>query len=209
MPCRCVTFSKKMLQQRKLTTALTSEPPPNPLYTVQVLRCRRHGVIAWGHVTTYCMSRSQVKVVTKQDHLWHRNYMTRCTYAGQCGEHIYTTHGPRATQTPCWFFSFTSLLASLNDTLSPSAVVPDLSNNSRIGAFVYKELEIYLFITFSTPALGPTQPPTQWVPGALSLWIKRPGREADHSPPSSAKVKNAWSYASSTPLIRLHAIVLN
>jgi len=24
--------------------------------------------------------------------------------------------------------------------------------------------------------------------------IKRTGREADHSPPSSAKVKNAWSY---------------
>jgi hypothetical protein len=32
-------------------------------------------------------------------------------------------------------------------------------------------------------ALGPTQPPIQWVPGALSLGVKRPGREADHSPP--------------------------
>jgi hypothetical protein len=30
--------------------------------------------------------------------------------------------------------------------------------------------------------------PIQWVPGALSLGIKRPGREADHSPPSSAEV---------------------
>jgi hypothetical protein len=27
-----------------------------------------------------------------------------------------------------------------------------------------------------------------WVPGALSLVIKRPGREADRSPPSSAEV---------------------
>jgi hypothetical protein len=26
--------------------------------------------------------------------------------------------------------------------------------------------------------------------------VKRPGREADHSPPSSAEVKNAWSYNS-------------
>jgi hypothetical protein len=26
--------------------------------------------------------------------------------------------------------------------------------------------------------------------------VKRPGREADHSPPSSAEVKNAWSYIS-------------
>jgi len=39
-------------------------------------------------------------------------------------------------------------------------------------------------------------PPIQWVPGALSLGVKRSGREADHSPPSSAEVKNAWSYTS-------------
>jgi hypothetical protein len=35
-------------------------------------------------------------------------------------------------------------------------------------------------------ALGPTQPPIQWIQAALSLWVKRPGRKADHSPPSSA-----------------------
>jgi hypothetical protein len=28
----------------------------------------------------------------------------------------------------------------------------------------------------------------------FSLGVKRPGREADHSPPSSAEVKNDWSY---------------
>jgi hypothetical protein len=39
--------------------------------------------------------------------------------------------------------------------------------------------------------------------GAFSLAVKRPGREADHSPPSSAEVKNAWS-CTSTPPIRLH-----
>jgi hypothetical protein len=38
-------------------------------------------------------------------------------------------------------------------------------------------------------ALGPTQPPIQWVPGALSLGVKWPGHEADHSPPASVKVK--------------------
>jgi hypothetical protein len=43
----------------------------------------------------------------------------------------------------------------------------------------------------SRPALGPTQPPVQWVPGVLSPGDKtRPGRDADHSPPSSAEVKN-------------------
>jgi len=33
------------------------------------------------------------------------------------------------------------------------------------------------------------QPPIQWVPGAFSLGVKRPGRKADHSPPSSAEVE--------------------
>jgi hypothetical protein len=50
-------------------------------------------------------------------------------------------------------------------------------------------LGISLFITASRTALGPTQPPIQWVPGTLSLGVKRPAREADHSPPSSAEVK--------------------
>jgi hypothetical protein len=50
-------------------------------------------------------------------------------------------------------------------------------------------LGIFLFTTAFRPALGPTQPPIQWVPGALSLGVKRPGRQADHSPPSIAEVK--------------------
>jgi hypothetical protein len=33
-------------------------------------------------------------------------------------------------------------------------------------------------------------PPIQWVPGAVSPEVKRPSREADHSPPSSTEVKN-------------------
>jgi hypothetical protein len=68
-------------------------------------------------------------------------------------------------------------------------------------------LGIFLFTTASRTALGPTQPPIEWVPGALSLGVKRPGREADHSPPSSAEVKNSWSYTS-TPPIRLQGVVL-
>jgi hypothetical protein len=43
----------------------------------------------------------------------------------------------------------------------------------------------------SRPALGPTQPPIQWVPGGLFPEGKaRTGRDANQSPPSSAEVKN-------------------
>jgi hypothetical protein len=62
---------------------------------------------------------------------------------------------------------------------------------------------------FSIPALGATQPPTQWVLGGLfPRGLMRLEREADHSPPSSAEVKNAWSYIS-TPPICLQDVVLN
>jgi len=43
--------------------------------------------------------------------------------------------------------------------------------------------------TYITSKRGPTQPPIHWVPGGLFLGVKRPGREADHSPPSSAEIK--------------------
>jgi hypothetical protein len=43
--------------------------------------------------------------------------------------------------------------------------------------------------TASRMSLGLTQPPIHWVPGALTLGVKRPGCEADHSPPSSAEIK--------------------
>jgi len=38
------------------------------------------------------------------------------------------------------------------------------------------------------PALGPTQHPIQWVPGALIARVKQPRSEADHSLPSSPEV---------------------
>jgi hypothetical protein len=63
-------------------------------------------------------------------------------------------------------------------------------------------LGIFLFITASRTALGPTQPPIQWVPGAPSLGVKRPGREAEHSSPSSAEVKERVElhlYSPNTP----------
>jgi hypothetical protein len=78
------------------------------------------------------------------------------------------------------------------------------------GVQVTVRLGIFLFTTASRPALGLTltQLTIQLVPVALSLGVKRPKCEADHSPPSSAEVKNARSYTYTSP-IRLHGVVLS
>jgi hypothetical protein len=59
-------------------------------------------------------------------------------------------------------------------------------------------LHTFLFSTSSRLALGPTQPPIQWVPRALSSEIKWPGREADHSF-LSCRGQERWMYTSSPP----------
>jgi hypothetical protein len=61
------------------------------------------------------------------------------------------------------------------------------------------------FFPFAT-AFRPALAPTQWVPGALSLGVKRSGRKTDHPSPSCVEVKNEWSYTS-IPQIRLHGVV--
>jgi hypothetical protein len=57
----------------------------------------------------------------------------------------------------------------------------------------------FLFCKSLRLALGSTQPPIQWVPGALSSGVKRPGREAEHSPATSVEVKKMWIYTSTLP----------
>jgi hypothetical protein len=54
--------------------------------------------------------------------------------------------------------------------------------------------KIFLLSTSYRMSLRPTYPPI-W--GALSLGVKLIGHETDHSPPTSAKVKNMWMYTSS------------
>jgi hypothetical protein len=44
--------------------------------------------------------------------------------------------------------------------------------------------------------------------GGSSPGVKRPGREADHSPPASAEVQKMW-ICTSIPPIRLEGLVLN
>jgi hypothetical protein len=58
-----------------------------------------------------------------------------------------------------------------------------------LGFDFRRELGIFLFTTASRTALGPTQPPIQWISGDLSLVVKQPAREADHALQSSAEIK--------------------
>jgi hypothetical protein len=79
---------------------------------------------------------------------------------------------------------------------------------------------IFLLFTASKSPLGPSQPPIKRVPGVVSPGVKRPGREADYSPPSTAEVNNTWIYTSNPPyifvmwslikhMIYLHGVVLS
>jgi len=49
-----------------------------------------------------------------------------------------------------------------------------------------------------------TVPSLEW--GFFPREVKRPGREADHSPQCNVDVKNAWSFTSAH-LARLHGVV--
>jgi hypothetical protein len=57
-------------------------------------------------------------------------------------------------------------------------------------------MPLRIMVNASTSTTYPIQPSNQWIPGALSPGIKRPGRESDHSTPTSAEVKKTWIYTS-------------
>jgi hypothetical protein len=61
---------------------------------------------------------------------------------------------------------------------------------------------LFLFTIASRSELKSTQPPIQWEQGSLSLGVMWTGRDADHSPPSSAGVKECmelYLYSLDTP----------
>jgi hypothetical protein len=67
--------------------------------------------------------------------------------------------------------------------------------------------KILVLSTSFRPALWPTQPPIEWLPRAPSPGVKRSGLEADHSPLTTAEVKNTRIYTF-TPYISI-GLVLN
>jgi hypothetical protein len=76
--------------------------------------------------------------------------------------------------------------------VSSGSIVSDYGLDDRaIGVRSRQGQRIFPLSSVSRPALGLSEPPVQWIPGVLSPGVKaRPGRDADHSPPSSAEVVN-------------------
>jgi len=56
--------------------------------------------------------------------------------------------------------------------------------------------------------MRPTQPPLRWVPGALSLWVKRTRREDNHLNPPSTELKE-WVELHLNNPIRLQGMVFS
>jgi hypothetical protein len=67
----------------------------------------------------------------------------------------------------------------------------------------------FFLLTTSGLALGPIQPLIQWELGVSPPGLKCPGCEADHSPPSSAKIEGAWSYTSTPRMYSWHDAYLS
>jgi hypothetical protein len=57
------------------------------------------------------------------------------------------------------------------------------------------------FSILSRPALGSTQRPIQWIQEALSPEVKQRAHEADHSSPTTSKVKKTRIYTSTPPYV--------
>jgi hypothetical protein len=74
-------------------------------------------------------------------------------------------------------------------------IVVPLPPGENPFAVKYKYIYIYIVQT------GSGVHPTSYTAGTGGSFpgVKRPGREADHSPPTSAEVKKIWIYTSTPP----------
>jgi hypothetical protein len=58
-----------------------------------------------------------------------------------------------------------------------------MGQTARVQFLAGAIMEFFLFATVSRLALGPTQPPLQWILGAVTSGVKQLWCETDHSPP--------------------------
>jgi hypothetical protein len=98
-----------------------------------------------------------------------------------------------------------TIIAIITVTIWAGIAQSVLRRAGRPGFDSLQEQGFCAFSTVFTSTLGPTKPPIQWVLGALSPEVKRPGREGHiHLVPRSRMVD---LYLHSP--IRLHGLVLN
>jgi hypothetical protein len=107
----------------------------------------------------------------------------------------------------CPFHTFRTLRKCARSRGSSGSIVSDYGLDGRaIGVRSPAGPRIFPLSSVSSPALGPTQPPVQWVPGVLSPGVKR-GRGVTltthlHLVP---RLRMSRSYTSSPPK-RLHGV---
>jgi hypothetical protein len=95
-------------------------------------------------------------------------------------------NGNSGTHMKCRFWKFCVVIGGAGVTHSVQCLITDWT----AGFDPRQRQRIFPLTSASRPALGPTQPPVQWAPGGSFPGGKaRPGRDANHSPPSSAEVK--------------------
>jgi hypothetical protein len=91
-----------------------------------------------------------------------------------------------------WRSEATVIVVSCSVGIATRYGPDDTGFDSRQGKEVF-----FFFFKTSIPAVGPTQPTIQLVPGSFHV-VKRPGPHVDHSPHSNAEVRNEWSCTSAT-----------
>jgi hypothetical protein len=62
--------------------------------------------------------------------------------------------------------------------------------NEELRIYFWYGEKVSRFSIMSGPAMGPTQPPIQWVPGLVSPRLRRQVCETENSLPSNAGEKN-------------------
>jgi hypothetical protein len=121
-----------------------------------------------------------------------------------------------------WFFVIWTIKAFFHvytlhlSLISPSSCSPIITGLVR-NKYYLSNIPIFGLHEFpspskaSRPALEPTQPSIQLLPGSISQRVKTPEREADQPPPSSAKIKKkeAMSPLPHTPSERLQRQLLH
>jgi hypothetical protein len=106
----------------------------------------------------------------------------------------------RGNFNPRIFLNFLKNLTVDGSRDRPVGIVTDYGlDDLEVGSSSPIRVKNFIFSMSSRSALGPIQPPIQWLPATISPGVKLPGREADHSPPTSAEFKKIWIYTSTPP----------